>query len=128
MILSTLDIKNIKKKKNIFLILSIVCLAIGIIYETFSHNVYSAFMLGAWAIPLIMGVILPMILLKLKLKMPTYLENELWNLSIATLTFGSFFNGFLEIYGTTNQKIFIYWLVGGTFFVISFLKYLIRKV
>ena len=120
-----LDIKDIKNKCLNFLIISALCLIFGLIYELFSHQVYSIFMLGAFIVPLIMGAIIPSIICKIK--MPSEAENRWYNASIATFIFGSFIKGFLDIYGTTNSKIWIYFVVGLALLLISIGKYLKRK-
>lgn len=125
MILYILDIKDIKNKRKNFFIISVICLICGIIYELFSHQVYSIFMIGAFVIPLVMGTIIPSIVCKIK--MPSNIENNLYNASIATFTFGSFINGFLNIYGTTNSKIWIYFIVGIILLCISVANYILRK-
>lgn len=46
---------------------------------------------------------------------------------IATLTVGSIFKGVLEIYGTTNQLIVVYWIAGFGLLFIGILTYLLSK-
>ena len=103
-----------------FLIISTICLIFGLIYELFSHQVYSVFMLGAFLIPLVMGVVIPSFICKIK--MPSVAVNNLYNASIATFIFGSFIKGFLDIYGTTNSKILIYPIVGIMLLLISIIS------
>lgn len=120
-----LDIDYMKKQCKKFFILSIVSLIFGLIYEKFSHEVYSIYMIGAFAIPLVFGVLVQLIIINKKL--PTRFENSLYSAGIITFLCGSFIKGFLDIYGTTNSKIWIYLVIGAIFFAISFLSYLIRK-
>lgn len=79
----------------------------GAIYELFSHGVYSYFMIYAFAIPLIMGVLLYVVLI-LKGKYPRKSFLNVWNTSIATFSIGSVFQGVLEIYGTSNPLVIVY--------------------
>jgi len=117
-----LDIKDIKNKIRNFIIITLICLAFGLIYELFSHQVYSVYMLGAFIIPLIMGIIVPSILCRIK--MPSSIVNNLYNASITTFIFGSFIKGFLDIYGTTNSKIIVYPVAGFVLLIMSICIYL----
>ena len=65
-------------------------------------------MIFAFAIPLILGAIVSIIMYGLKTKKVTRWQNNLYNASVATLTVWSIVNGILEIYGTTNWKVNIY--------------------
>ncbi|SEL81008.1 MULTISPECIES: hypothetical protein [unclassified Butyrivibrio] len=83
----------------------------GAIYEMYSHGVYSYFMIYAFAVPLIMGVLPYMIMHTLgKTASPIFIN--LWNSAIATLSVGSVFAGVLAIYGTTNKLLIIYPIAG----------------
>ena len=79
----------------------------GAVYELFSHEVYSYFMIYAFAVPLIFGV-LPYTLLLISRKVPGRAALNLWNSGIAALSVGCVFHGVLEIYGTTNSFSVIY--------------------
>lgn len=83
----------------------------GAVYEHFSHEVYSYYMIYAFAIPLGMGALLYSIL-ALKRIQPDGIFLKLWNSAIATFTIGSIFKGVLDIYGTTNRMIIVYPIVG----------------
>jgi len=102
-ILSTLD----KKQSIIYLIQSIGILIFSLIYESFSHDVYSPFMMYAFLIPLILGFI-PSLILRLTKRKVSKWTITFYNLAIATLTIYSLLKGFLEIYGTTNSLINVY--------------------
>ena len=84
----------------------------GAVYEVFSHGVYSYFMIYAFFIPLVMGVI-PYTALELKGLCPGSVSLKLWNAAMATLATGSLFKGVLEIYGTTNSLVLVYPAAGG---------------
>ena len=79
----------------------------GAVYELFSHEVYSYFMIYAFAVPLMLGV-MPYALLLISRKVPGRAALNLWNSGIATLSVGCVFRGVLEIYGTTNSLSVIY--------------------
>lgn len=121
----TLDINYLKKQSFIYLFISIISLIIGIIYESFSHDVYSFYMQYAFLIPLIFGCILSLIIYIIKpYKLPNRISVNLYNASIATLTVYSFIRGVLEIYGTTNSLINIYIIVSILLLVFSIIAYL----
>lgn len=109
-ILSILDINDLKRE-NIFIIgFSIFTLVFGIIYEMFSHGVISLFMILAFLIPLI-NLITNIIFINRKIKI-TKLSKNFFSMSIYTFTFFSVIKGVLDIYGTTNNLIIIYLIVG----------------
>ena len=93
----------------------------GAIYEIFSHEVYSYFMLYAFAIPLLMGV-LPYSILLIMEKYPDRKFLNLWNTAIATFSVGSVFAGVLSIYGTTNSLIIVYPIAGAVLVLLSLLS------
>ncbi len=109
MILFTLDDrKALQKDLFIQLCFSAFCALFGAVYEYFSHEVYSYFMIYAFAIPLTLTVLpLAWILLKDK-KCPLLTARMLWGFGTATLTVGCLFRGVLDIYGTTNRLVNIY--------------------
>lgn len=104
---------NTLKKHLIFNLAGTLFLALfGAIYETFSHGVFSFYMIYAFAFPLVLGVTLYLILLFVR-KYPNRVFLNLWNSAIATFSVGSVFQGVLEIYGTTNSLSVVYPAVGG---------------
>ena len=114
-ILYILDIKDLKKE-NIFIIgFSIFNLVFAIIYECFFHGVVSYFMILAFLIPLL-NLILNCIFIYSKFKV-TRLSKNLISMSIYTFTFFSIIKGVLDIFGTTNNLIFIYLIVGLLLFI-----------
>lgn len=120
MILSTSDIKKQIKGYTIF---TIFCLTFGIIYELFSHKVYSVYMYLAFTIPLF-ALVLTIVLYKLHIK-KYKLSNKFLNYSVITLTIGSLVKGALDIYGTTNKLIYIYLIFGIIFMFISIIFHVI---
>ncbi len=110
------DPKAIKRWEFAYLLISLFCLLFGAVYERFSHEVYSGFMLYAFAVPLIGGTLLCFLLDRFsRERMPGRLVRNLYNSGIAALTVGCIFQGVLEIYGTTNKLMIIYWITGGCF-------------
>ena len=86
----------------------------GGIYEYFSHDVYSYFMMYAFAVPLVLGVLPMVVMLKRGRHIPSAFSMLIYHAGLAALTVGSVFQGVLEIYGTTNRLIAIYPIVGLT--------------
>jgi len=120
----TLSTSGTKKITFLYILISIFTAIFGAIYELFGHGVYSYFMIYAFLFPLIGGV-LPFQIIKV---LPNKLQINLYNSGIATLTLGSIIKGVLDIYGTTNDIINIYWIVGSGLIIISFSIYIVKKV
>lgn len=133
---------QIQKARNRFVGITVFTLVFSLIYEYFSHGVYSGFMVWAALIPLT-GVVLPY---TIWLKQTAgrakrtaggnqtaeteenAVEDEtgsgsmagsIYQSAVLTFLFGSFFSGILEIYGTTNRLGKVYWIVGGILLIVS---------
>ena len=115
---------NHKRRFRLYLIITIFTLAFGIIYEQFSHGVYSKYMMYAFAIPLL-GLIASYLLKLFKCDL-SKISLDLFDSSIATFTFGSIVKGVLEIYGTSNKYVNLYLYVGIILAVLSVLCMLKR--
>jgi len=85
----------------------------GAIYEVFSHEVYSYFMIYAFAAPLLLGVLPALIIAVGKMRVPSQLTLKAWNSGVAALTMGLLFKGVLDIYGSTNRLLIVYFIVAG---------------
>lgn len=118
MILYTLDTKiNLKKQRKIYLCITLFVLLFSIIYEEFSHNVYTIFMYGAFLIPLIFGIVMSFVFMKYQ----SIKSNKIYNAAVYTLTIASILEGVVKIYGTTNSKIYIFLIASIALFIISFI-------
>lgn len=84
-------------------IASVFLAVFGAVYESYSHGVYSYFMLYAFLFPLILGVLPCLVLVCKHAPLPSGICLNAWNSGIACLTVGSLFRGALEIYGTTSR-------------------------
>ncbi len=114
------------KTALVYLLLSLFCVLFGAVYELFSHGVYSFSMIYAFVFPLAGGA-LPFLLLgfcKMK-KYPGSAARHLYHSGIAALTVGSIMQGILDIYGTTNALIRIYWLAGIALLTAGVVAYLL---
>ena len=108
-----LNRKRAAKTALVYLLVSLFFVLFGAVYEIYSHEVYSYYMLYAFAFPLVGGTLVFNILSFLKLqKYPNAIACNLYHSGIATLTVGSVVQGVLEIYGTTNTLSDYYWYVG----------------
>lgn len=125
MTLYTSDTKKYIKVAFIYLLISIFCALFGAVYEHFSYGVYSYYMIYAFAIPLVGGVLpaLSCSLLGIK-KYPGAVARNLYHSGIATFTAGSIIQGVLEIYGTSSSLIQWYWLAGIALLTMAVLVYL----
>lgn len=125
MILSTLDKNELREQRNRmrvtgmrYLMATLFCIVFAAVYEYFSHQVYSDYMIFAFAFPMIGGA-LPFLLVALRGRnFPDDIAISLYNPGIASLTVGSIMHGVLDIYGTTNSLINVYWIVG-TFLTVA---------
>lgn len=131
MTLSTSDIKKsrreIEKLVFTYLLATIVCASFGAVYESFSHGVYSYYMLYAFMIPLLGGTLPFSCVLYFRNKIPRPMARRFHHFGISALTVGCIFCGVLEIYGTTNRLVIVYFTVGGMFLCLGNLMYLLQK-
>ena len=97
-----------------YLLITLFTAFFGAVYEYFSFGVYSAFMLYAFAVPLVFGV-LPFLLLGMRIQPPGIppLAGRCWHTGTAALTIGCLVKGVLDIYGTESPLIPVYWAAGG---------------
>ncbi len=121
----TLDINYFKKQTKVYVIISILLAIFGFVYECFSHEVYSNYMIFAFLFPLILGM-LPSILFAFSIlkKLPNRPSLNLYNAGIATITVYSVIRGILEIYGTTNSLINYYIYISIFLIVVGLIFYL----
>ena len=92
----------------------------GYVYEQFSHGVNSNYMWFAWIWPLIFGAGVYAILCFTPIKLvPGVLAESCYNLGVALLTTRSIMMGVLEIYGKTNDRMVLAYLVLFLIFMIS---------
>ena len=113
-----------------YLLATVGCAVFGAVYELFSHQVWSRFMIYAFAFPLLLGAI-PFFLLRKRGKPFPGKAAELVHAGVAALTVGSILQGVLEIYGTSNPLTIAYWAVGGALtaagWLLTFIKQAVRE-
>ncbi len=121
---SGIETKRAVKTAFVYLLISVFCGIFGGVYELFSHEVYSYYMIYAFGFPFVGGA-LPFLLLSL-CSVQTYpnpFARNLYHSAIATLTTGSIIRGVLDIYGTTNRLAAYYWIVGVPLLVLGSAAY-----
>lgn len=115
---SDIDARQESKKQAfktafIYLLISLFCIFFGAVYETFSHEVYSYYMIYAFAFPLVGGTLgFFLIALSKAGKYPSSSATMLYHTGIAVLTVSSLLRGVLDIYGTSNHLIGYFWIIG----------------
>lgn len=115
------------KKHLLWNIAGTVFLALfGAFYESFSHEVYSYYMIYAFTIPLILSV-LPFTILLFGKRYPCKAALNLWNAGTVALSTGSVFKGVLDIYGTTNSLCTVYPIVGFLLLCAGITVWLVRS-
>ena len=123
--MSILDINDLKNENKFIIGFSVFVLIFGIIYEMFSHGVISCYMIFAFLIPLI-NFLVNTIFINNKINV-NKLSKNLFSMSICSFTFLSIIKGVLDIYGTTNNLIFIYLIVGLILLVASIILFIKTK-
>ena len=119
--------KSVIKTAFVYLIITLFCAVIGAVYEKFSHEVYSYYMIYAFVIPLTLGAI-PLFALGLfGKKTPCRFSLNAWNSGVAALTVGSIFKGALDIYGTTNKLLIVYPIVAGILLLAGIIAFFTGK-
>ena len=134
--MSTSDIQDREPECNnafrtalIYLVISVFSGLFGAVYELFSHEVYSYYMIYAFAFPLVLGTLPFMILHSKKIRRyPNIFARNLYHSGIAALTVGSIVRGVLDIYGTSNRLSTCYWWLGGSFIIGAAVVFSCQKV
>ncbi len=111
-----------------YLLAAAFCAVFGIVYELFSHEVYTPYMYLACLIPLVGGTVPCLIIHMARAPLPAALSSVLYACGIATLTVGSIMQGVLVIYGTTNRLMPIYAIAGALLLVVGGGSYLVMLV
>lgn len=112
---------------GVYLLLTVFSALFGAVYELFSHGVYSYYMIYAFAFPLLLGVLPFFEMWKSGRAFPDGIAAQLIHAGIAALCVGSIVQGIIEIYGTENVLISMYWIVGGMLTAAGWLLAVLRK-
>ncbi len=120
----TSDEKKERRTVWFYLGITIFTMVFGLVYEYFSHGVFSWHMAFLFVFPLAGGAFPYTLLCFLKSAWdPDWITACLWNSGVAALTVGSCIQGVLEIYGTTSGYLPVYYIAGGFFAVSGLIKY-----
>ena len=130
MILSTsvtnLGKKRFKKTAISYTVITILFFAFSRIYEAFSFGETSVHMHYLFAVPLVGGIILA-ILLK-ALPYFSRISLNLWNSAIAIITTGTLFRGIVNLSGRSTTLDAPYWYVGISFAILAILSIIIHPL
>lgn len=128
MILSTsvtnLGKKRFKKTVISYTLITIFFFAFSRIYEAFSFGETSVHMHYLFAVPLVGGIILA-ILLKV-LPYFSRISLNLWNSAVATITAGTLFRGIVNLSGRSTTLDAPYWYVGIGFAILAIITIFIN--
>lgn len=106
------------------MLVSLFCALFGGVYEAFGHGVLSFHMVYAFAFPLVLGTLAFMVIGRnAGFKYPSPIAAGCYHMSIATATVGSVLQGVLDIYGTTNDLMFVYIIASISLFITSCVLY-----
>lgn len=120
----TSDIKRSRGLKTafVYLLVTLFVALFGAVYEYFGRGVFSFFMLYAFAVPLVFGVLVFFIIgLNGDRRYPNPHARNVYHAFVATVTVGCIIQGVLDIYGTTNRLSRVYWIAGLVFLFLSVL-------
>ena len=94
-------------------LITLFCLLVFLVYNLFSHGVYSPFMTWLFLWPLVLGVFpcLTLLLLK-KLPRPNRFTINAYNSGVAAVTVSSLLRGIFEIAGTASPLQTGLWIAG----------------
>lgn len=112
------------KTAFVYLLASLLCAVFGAVYEVFSHEVFSFYMIYAFMFLLVLGT-LPFLLISLirPKQYPGAVAGNLYHLGVVTLTVGSVIQGILDIYGTSNSLSVVYWYLGGILVLLGIISW-----
>lgn len=127
MSISVTKIKNKRLKKTLvsYSLLTIFFFAFSRIYESLSFGETSLHMHYLFAVPLVGGIVLAL-LLKI---MPNLgrLSLNLWNSAVAVLTAGMLFRGIVNLSGRSTTLDQPYWYVGLAFAILAIASLFFHK-
>lgn len=118
--------KRFKKTAISYTLITIFFFAFSRIYESFSYGETSVHMHYLFAVPLVGGIIL-VILLK-ALPQFSRISFNLWNSAVAIITAGTLFRGIVNLSGRSTALDAPYWYVGISFAIIAILSIFINPL
>ena len=118
--------KRFKKTVISYTLITIFFFAFSRIYEAFSFGETSVHMHYLFAVPLIGGILLAILL-----KAPPQFSRisfNLWNSAIAIITTGTLFRGIVNLSGRSTTLDAPYWYVGISFAILAILSIIIHPL
>ena len=112
--------KRFKKTALVYTLLSIFFFAFSRIYESFSFGETSTYMHYLYAVPLVGGFLL-LIILKIIPNL-SRLSLNLWNSAVAIMTAGMLFRGIVNLSGRSTTLDQPYWYLGTAFAALALLS------
>ena len=107
------DRASLIRTSKVYLAATVFCALFGAVYERFGHGVYSYFMIYAFALPLLLGLLPALLFCTAKGEIVSSRKGRrYWNAGVATLTVGFLFKGALDIYGTDSPFFTVYIIAG----------------
>ena len=116
--------KRFKKTAISYTLITIFFFAFSRIYESFSYGETSVHMHYLFAVPLVGGIIL-VILLK-ALPQFSRISFNLWNSAVAIITAGTLFRGIVNLSGRSTTLDTPYWYVGIGFAILAIITIFIN--
>ena len=117
--------KRFKKTVISYILITIFFFAFSRIYEAFSFGEVSLHMHYLFAVPLLGGIILAVLLKTI----PHFsrISLNLWNSAVAIITTGTLFRGIVNLSGRSTTLDAPYWYVGISFAILAFLSIFIHS-
>ena len=107
------DRPSLIRTAKVYLAVTMFLALFGAVYERFGHGVYSYYMIYAFALPLLLGLLPALLFGTAKREIVSSRKGRhYWNAGVATLTVGALFKGVLEIYGTDSPFFTGYVIIG----------------
>ena len=106
---------------------AVLCAVFSFVYEMFSHQVYSIYMIGLAAFPILFGIVPVLFRKAFSMHEPGQVSRMLNFWAVMTLTAGSCLTGVFDIYGTTSDYTKLYWIAGAFLAGLSVIRYEIES-
>lgn len=121
--------KKLGKTMGVYLLLSLLAIAINLIYGLFGHGVHSAAMTWMFLYPLLGGALGYFLIDRYSPLITRFVAYRIgynsYNSGIGALTVGSFLQGILEIAGTNSPYLLIFTIIGWVAIALGLVVYFI---
>ncbi len=121
-----LDKTSMKKSAVRYFFASIFLYVFHLIYSIFAHGVDSPFMMYAFAITLVFGSLISVIMIFTPKE--TKLGLDFRQMGVATLVIGSLLRGVFDIYGTEVALVQVFFYLGGMMLLVSATLYILELI